>query len=135
MTGRPTIMLSGIIVTHGKLAEALREAAASIAGDASHLEIVSNDGLAPDELVGRVRAALERVPHGGGAIVFTDLGGGSCANACRPLIGVDARVRLVTGINLPMLVDFVLRRNDLDLDAMVARLLQRGQSSIQELRG
>ena len=128
-------MLTGIIVTHGTLAEAFREAAASVAGDASHLEVVSNDGLSPDEIAARVKAALDRVPPDGGAIVFIDLGGGSCANACRPLLGVDVRMRLVTGINLPMLVDFILRRNDLDLDAMVARLLQRGQSSIQELRG
>jgi mannose/fructose-specific phosphotransferase system component IIA len=127
-------MLSGIIVTHGKLAEALRDAAASIAGDASRLEIVSNDGLAPEELAAHVRAALARI-GGGGTIVFTDLGGGSCANACRIFAHDDPRVRIVTGINLPMLVDFVLRRDDLDLDSMVTRLLQRGQSSIQELRG
>jgi mannose/fructose-specific phosphotransferase system component IIA len=127
-------MTSGIIVTHGGLAEALRDAAAAIAGDSTSLEIVSNDGLSPDELVARVRDALRRAGPGG-AIVFTDLGGGSCANACRAILREHADVRLVTGINLPMLVDFVLRRGDLDLDALVERLLRRGQASIQELRG
>jgi hypothetical protein len=33
-----------------------------------------------------------------------------------------------------MLIDFVLRRQDLGLEPMVNRLLQRGQSSIQELK-
>jgi mannose PTS system EIIA component len=126
-------MLSGIIVTHGKLAEALRDAVASVAGDVANLEVVSNDNLSPDELWERVRAAHERAA-GDGTIVFTDLGGGSCTNAARSLLR-DPRVRLITGINLPMLVDFVLRRHDLELDALVERLLQRGQSSIQQLRG
>jgi len=127
-------MVSGIIVTHGKLADALRDAAANIAGDATHLDIVSNDDLSPDELVARVRSAVARAGEHG-TIVFTDLGGGSCATACLRVLRDHPNVRLVTGINLPMLVDFVLRRGDLELDALVARLLQRGQSSIQELRG
>jgi mannose/fructose-specific phosphotransferase system component IIA len=127
-------MISGIIVTHGKLAEALREAAAAVAGDASHLEIVSNDGLSQEELVLRVRDAIARAGDEG-AIVFTDLGGGSCAIASRLVLRERSNVRMVTGVNLAMLVDFVLRRADLEVDALVARLLQRGQSAIRELRG
>jgi mannose/fructose-specific phosphotransferase system component IIA len=126
-------MLSAIIVTHAGLAEALRDAAARIAGDGSHVEIVSNDGLSSEQLLSRIRDALG-VAGNGGTIVFTDMGGGSCATAVQMLLREYADVRLVTGVNLPMLVDFVLRRGDLDLDAMVKRLLQRGQSSIQELR-
>lgn len=127
-------MISGIIVTHGKLAEALLEASAAVAGDAGHLEVVSNDGLSQDQLVARVREALGRGDVEG-AIVFTDLGGGSCANACRAVLHENLNVRMVTGVNLPMLVDFVLRRGDLGLEALVERLLQRGRTAIQELRG
>lgn len=126
-------MLAGVIVTHAGLAEALRNAAQHIAGDATDLEIVSNDGLSADQLGERVRAVLDR-RGGEGCIVFTDMGGGSCATASLLLIRNYPNARLVTGVNLPMLVDFVLRRADLDLDAMVKRLLQRGLSSIQELR-
>lgn len=125
-------MLAGIIVTHGDLARALRAAAATIAGDVSRLEVVSNDGLTPEALLAEVQAAVDRAGDEG-AVVFSDLGGGSCATACQLALRGNPQVRLVTGVNLPMLVDFVLRRGDLDLDAMVARLLQRGQSSIQEL--
>lgn len=126
-------MLAGVIVTHAGLAEALRDAALHIAGDATDLEIVSNDGLSAEQLAERVRGVLDR-RGGEGCIVFTDMGGGSCATASLLLIRNYPNARLVTGVNLPMLVDFVLRRADLDLDAMVKRLLQRGLSSIQELR-
>jgi len=127
-----TTMLSGIIVTHAGLAEAMRAAAAHIAGDVRDFEVVSNDGCSSDSLRDLVRAALERTA-GRDTIVFTDMGGGSCATTCQELLRDYPHARLVTGVNLPMLVDFVLRRGDLSLDAMVTRLLQRGQSSIQEL--
>jgi len=126
-------MLAGVIVTHAGLAEALRDAALHIAGDASNLSIVSNDGLSVEQLSDQVRRVLDGL-GGTGCIVFTDMGGGSCATASQLLIRGYPDVRLVTGVNLPMLVDFVLRRSDLDLDSMVKRLLQRGLSSIQELR-
>jgi hypothetical protein len=34
-----------------------------------------------------------------------------------------------------MLADFVLRRDDHDLDTLVARMLERGRRSVQELKG
>ena len=128
-------MLSAIIVTHAALAQALREAAASIAGDVDHLEIISNVGLGPEEIVQRVREAIDRETQSEGCIVFCDLSGGSCATSSLLALHGHPRVRLLTGVNLPMLIDFVLRRHDLGLDAMAARLVQRGQSSIQELKG
>jgi mannose/fructose-specific phosphotransferase system component IIA len=44
-------------------------------------------------------------------------------------------VRVVSGVNLPMVMDFALRRNDHSLDEMVRRLLVRGRNSVQELEG
>lgn len=126
-------MLSGIIVTHAGLAESLRAAAARIAGDVSAIEVVSNEGLGAEPLLAEIRAAIERSP-GTDVVVFTDMGGGSCTTAVQMLLRDFPRARLVTGVNLPMLVDFVLRRSELDLEAMVARLVQRGQISIQELK-
>ena len=127
-------MLSAIIVTHASLAQALQEAAVKITGDASQIATISNDGLSADQIIAQVRAALDRAT-GDGTIVFVDLSGGSCATSSLQALRDRPGVRVLTGVNLPMLIDFVLRRADLGLDAMVARLLQRGQSSIQELKG
>lgn len=126
-------MLAGVIVTHAGLAAALNEAVKRVAGDSSMLLTVSNDGCSADEIRARVAAALD----GGrddGTIVFVDLAGGSCAIASLLALGERDRVRILSGVNLAMLVDFALRRADMSLDAMVERLLQRGKASIQELK-
>lgn len=126
-------MLAGVIVTHAGLATALNEAVARVAGDTSALVTVSNDGCSAEEIRARIAAALDG-KRDDGTIVFVDLAGGSCAVASLLALGERDRVRILSGVNLAMLVDFALRRGDLSLDAMVERLLQRGKASIQELK-
>lgn len=127
-------MLAGVIVTHAGLAAAMQEAVTRVAGEAGTLVSVSNDGCSAEEIRGRIAAALDGRPDDG-TIVFVDLAGGSCAIASLLALGDRDRVRILSGVNLAMLVDFALRRGDLSLDAMVERLLQRGRASIQELKG
>jgi mannose/fructose-specific phosphotransferase system component IIA len=124
----------GIIVTHADLAAALRHAAQRVAGDAEDLQTVSNEGLSPDALGKRIVDAVKMV-NGAPCIVMVDLQGGSCATACMSQLHALPNVRVVSGINLPMLADFVLRRDDHDLDTLVARMLERGRRSVQELKG
>lgn len=126
-------LLAGVIVTHAGLATALNEAVARVAGDSAGLVTVSNEGCSADEIRARVAAALDG-RHDDGTIVFVDLAGGSCAVASLVALEDRDHVRILSGVNLAMLVDFALRRGDLSLDAMVERLLQRGKASIQELK-
>lgn len=130
----PTPRLAGVIVTHARLGEALRDAVGRVAGDVVGLEPVSNDDLGQEELARRVRSAIDAI-GAEGCIVFVDSRGSSCATGCLDAVRGDERVRVIAGVNLPMLVDFVLRRNDHDLDAMVERLLLRGRNSVQLLKG
>lgn len=127
-------LIHGIIVTHADLANALRTAAARVAGDVSGVEALSNDGLSPAELGQRIVAAIERL-EGAPCLVMVDFQGGSCANACMAEVHAMPNVRVISGINLPMLADFLLRRHDLQLDALVERVLERGHRSVQALKG
>ena len=126
--------MAGVIVTHAGLAEALRAAAAAVAGDAAGLATLSNEGLSQEDLGQRVRALVAGL-EAPACIVFVDSRGSSCATGCLFALRDLANVRVIAGVNLPMLVDFLLRRNDHDLDAMVERLLQRGRSSVLLLKG
>lgn len=118
--------LRGVVVCHGRLAGALVEAAEEISGVTGTLTPVSNSGCDRGALEERVEAAVGAGP----AVVFVDLSSGSCLFAVlNRLRGVGA-ARVVTGVNLAMLVDFVFHRT-LPLDEAAARAAIAGGKAIR----
>jgi mannose/fructose-specific phosphotransferase system component IIA len=117
----------GIVVAHSELARALITAVESIAGTTEGALVpLSNDGLGPEA----IRERLDELAGDGPAIVFADLREGSCGLAARAVcMGDGPRRALVTGVNLPVLLDFVMKRH-LPLDDLVARLVERGRAAI-----
>jgi HPr kinase/phosphorylase len=70
-----------------------------------------------ERLIGRMQTA----------ILFTDLGSGSCGFVCRSIGRVEADVAVVTGVNLPMLLDFVFHR-DLPSVELAFRVAEKGRT-------
>jgi mannose/fructose-specific phosphotransferase system component IIA len=95
--------LRGVVVCHGGLAQALVEAAESISGVTGVLLPVSNSGCDRDALEARVDEAVDGQP----SVVFVDLASGSCLFAVLKRLRALPGVKVVTGVNLAMLVDFV----------------------------
>jgi mannose/fructose-specific phosphotransferase system component IIA len=119
-------ILRGVVVCHGGMAKALVEAAEQISGVEGGLVPVSNTGCDRDTLEQRVLAAVEGQP----AVVFVDLASGSCLFAVLKRLRGEASVKVVTGVNLAMLVDFVFHRSLPPQDA-AARAVAAGQASIR----
>jgi mannose/fructose-specific phosphotransferase system component IIA len=112
------------------MARGLVDAVGRIAGEAvGGLTAVSNEGKGPEQL----RSELDAVAGQGPTIVFADLQSGSCGQAAAYTCRGQTQRAVVCGVNLPMLLDFVFHR-DLPLDELVARLVERGRSSIQAAR-
>lgn len=99
-------MIGGLIVTHGRLAHELLNAAQMIEGDLRGIEAVPLDWNEPVEQAReRIRSALDRVDGGQGVIIFTDMFGGTPSNISLSFLETN-RVEIVTGVNLPMIVKF-----------------------------
>ena len=118
--------LLGVVVCHGPLAEALVRAAEQISGIKGALVPVTNSGCDRDTLEQRVLSAVNGQP----AIVFVDLPSGSCSVAVLKRLRGEPSVRVVTGVNLAMLVDFVFHRTLSPGDA-AARVVAAGEKSIR----
>ena len=118
--------LRGVVVCHGALAGALVEAAESISGVKGALLPVSNSGCDRDALEERVAQAVDRRP----TIVFVDLASCSCLFAVLHRLRAKPDVRVVTGVNLAMLVDFVFHRTLSPEDA-AARAVAAGNRAIR----
>lgn len=116
----------GLVVAHASVAAGLVDAVARIAGtDADALQALSNEGCGPDLLRERLGGLLGPGP----AVVFTDLGSGSCAFAARRIALERPGTAVVTGVNLPILLDFVFNRT-LPLAELVPRLVEKGRAGV-----
>ena len=100
--------LRGVVVGHGGIAAALVDAAEEISGIRGVLVPVSNSGLGKEALEQRVLQALDGQP----AVVFVDLPSGSCLFAAMRQLPGRPDVRVVTGVNLIMLLDFLFHREE-----------------------
>lgn len=118
--------LRGVVVCHGRLAVALVEAAEQISGVTGALTPVSNTGCDRGALEERVADAVGAGP----AIVFVDLSSGSCLFAVLNRLRAAAAAKVVTGVNLAMLVDFVFHRT-LAVDEAAARAAIAGGKAIR----
>ena len=113
-----------MVVAHGDLASALVGAVEGISDVRDALTPVSNVGLTPDELARRVAGAAGDGP----ALVFVDMASGSCAFAGRRIARDAEGVAVISGVNLPMLLDFVFHR-EMDLRALAERVVEKGRSA------
>ncbi len=97
-------MIGLVIVTHGGLAREFRAALEHIVGVQEHLETIS---IGPDddmeERRTHIQNAISQVDNGDGVVLLTDMFGGTPSNLAISVME-EARVEVVAGINLPMLV-------------------------------
>ena len=121
-----------LIVMHADLAAALLRAAATVYGPVDDVDVLSNEGLSRADLE---HAIVERVSRWtGGGLVLTDFWGGSC-HMSSAIAARGRSVQVLTGLNLPTLIDFLHNRDTLNVDALAERLLKKGQESIRLQRG
>jgi mannose PTS system EIIA component len=128
-------MIGIVIVTHGRLAEELVNAARAIVGEVPRIAAVSmgwsDDASVAREAIARAMAevgeAAEDAPAEGGVLVLTDMFGGTPTNLSLPFL--SPTVEIVTGVNLPMLIKLVQSREGSLRE--IARLVRdEGQEAI-----
>ena len=101
-------MIGIVVVTHGRIAEELVNAARTIVGEIPAIAAVSigwgDDASACRQSIERGLAGV----GGGDALVLTDMFGGTPTNLSLPYL--SPRVEIVTGVNLPMLIKLTSQR-------------------------
>jgi len=122
--------MNGIfVIAHAPLASALRQCVLHVFPDAegslAALDVPPNQP--PDETLAQSRQllALQGAPH---TLILTEVFGATPCNVASKLIdGVSTR--LVTGVNLPMLLRAVSYRHE-SLDALVSRSMLGGTQGV-----
>ncbi|HQD08004.1 MAG TPA: PTS sugar transporter subunit IIA [Coprothermobacter proteolyticus] len=121
-----------LIVTHGRLGEGLLDAMQMIAGPQEKVDFVSlKEGDSIDELKERILSAVKMLDDGSGVLVFVDMFGASPSNAAAYLL--NENVEVITGVNLPMLLEIVSFRESSSLQELSANAMTAGVESIKNL--
>ena len=120
-----------LLVTHQSLGTALLRVACGIFGTCpTKAEALEVENDAPCEvLLAQARGQMERLDSGDGVLVLTDIYGSTPANLARDLLDGPGRVRLLAGVNLPMLVR-ALSYASLDLDSLVEKAFVGGRDGV-----
>ncbi len=105
-------MIGLVIVTHGRLAEAFRDAIEHIVGPQEALDAIC---IGPDDDMDarrqQILASVQEVNRGQGVLLLTDMFGGTPSNLALTALAKNG-VEVIAGINLPLLVKLMsLRQN------------------------
>lgn len=120
-----------VIVAHGTVADCLMDGIQGILGKQTGWETVSNRGLGLRELNAEVSRAVERLQKDHDVVVFSDMPGGSCHHACQEFLQHAEDVRVITGINLMMLLEFFVKREHTTLEQLLNLIIDRGRDSVR----
>ncbi|MBU6266207.1 MAG: PTS sugar transporter subunit IIA [Sphingomonadales bacterium] len=123
-------MIGMILVTHGRLAEEFVHAMEHVVG---RQDAVATVCIGPNDDAEKRRReiadAIKAVNSGDGAIILTDLFGGTPSNLAISLMDAG-KVEVIAGINLPMLIRLAGARKTGNVKAAVAAARDAGRNYI-----
>jgi PTS system mannose-specific IIA component len=123
-------MIGLVLVTHGKVGVELLAAMEHVVGKQTHTKAIS---IGPeDDMQGRrsdILAAVKETDAGEGVIVVTDMFGGTPSNLAISIME-QAKVEVISGANLPMLIKLASTRASESLHAAALGAQEAGRKYI-----
>ena len=128
-------MFAILVGTHGSFATELVKTCEMICGATANVKAITLvPGEGPDDVVAKYEAAIAEMDTENGVIFLNDLFGGSPYNAaCRLAIG-NENYGIVTGVNLPMLIETIglqLTAGDMGIKEIIEKAVAAGQGGVQ----
>ena len=123
-------MIGLVIITHGGLAKEFRAALEHVVGAQPQIETIS---IGPEDDMEMRREeilqAVGRVESGRGVAVLTDMFGGTPSNLAISVME-DAKIEVICGINLPMLIKLATIRAETPLADAINQAKDAGRKYI-----
>jgi PTS system mannose-specific IIA component len=123
-------MIGLVLVTHGRLAAEFVSALEHVVGPQRNVEAVC---IGPEDDMemrrNEILDAVARCDTGAGVVVLTDMFGGTPSNLAISIMD-RARIEVIAGVNLPMLIKLASVRNTEPLVAAVQAAREAGRKYI-----
>ncbi|GMG97547.1 PTS sugar transporter subunit IIA [Tepidimicrobium xylanilyticum] len=123
-----------LVITHGKFGIELLKSVEMIMGeqeDAKALGLQLGDNV--DDLRNEVeKIILENEKEDKETIIFVDILGGSPSNIALYVLKKHNSVKLVTGVNMPMLIEIFQSRDLVELDELLEKIINSSMEGINK---
>ena len=123
-------MIGMVLVTHGRLAAEFVAALEHVVGPQRNIAAVC---IGPDDDMEKRRQdilrCVEEVDAGQGVVLLTDMFGGTPSNLAISVMD-KAKIEVIAGINLPMLIKLATLRENSELDHAVIEARDAGRKYI-----
>lgn len=130
-------MIGIVLVSHGKLAEGMKDALKMFFGD--DMEAIESVSLTPEKSVEtfmeELQQTITQVDQGEGVVVFADLYGGTPFN--QAIQKASGSCRLISGMNIGMVMEFLaIRMSEISIqEVSFEELMQTGKEGIRYSEG
>ena len=124
-------MIGLVVATHGEFGASLLSTLRTILGESEGVVSVPLD---PQDSLESFQTKLEKAirdvdPQGSGTLVMVDMLGGTPFNVSIRL-ATEKKVKVLTGVNLPMLLKALSHREEADLDRLCAEIQDAARQGI-----
>lgn len=125
-----------IIGTHGTAAEQLLKTTEMLLGEQDNVAFIDFvPGENAETLIDKYNVKISELDTDGGVLFLVDTWGGSPFNAAGRIAVDKENYEVVTGVNIPMLVEtFMARDDNPGFDALVALALETGREGVKALK-
>jgi PTS system mannose-specific IIA component len=126
-------MVGVLLISHGDLAKGIISSASMLVSElkqAASLTLWPEDN--PDEFTEKLETAVKELDTGEGVFILADMLGGTPANQAVRVLG--DKVRMLTGLSLPMLYSFLtIREETSDFAVLVKDVMAEAKDSITDV--
>ena len=106
-------MIQLVVACHGRFAEELVNSAAMVFGEAEGVHAVTfMPGEGPEDLIRKYEAIIAATGSADDVLFLVDLFGGSPYNAAIRVVAPTAKADVLSGVNLPMLLELLDSRDE-----------------------
>ncbi|MDE0993768.1 MAG: PTS sugar transporter subunit IIA [Rhodospirillales bacterium] len=123
-------MIGLVLVTHGRLAEELISALEHVVGPQTNVTAVC---IGPDDDMevrrSEILGSAIKANEGDGAVVLTDMFGGTPSNLAISIMD-KAKIEVIAGVNLPMLIKLASVREKETLEQAIVSAQEAGRKYI-----
>ncbi|MGD0566726.1 MAG: PTS sugar transporter subunit IIA [Candidatus Goldiibacteriota bacterium] len=123
-------MVGIIIISHSTLAESLKTTVSLIVGENENVRtigLMKNDRM--EDFAARLKKTVEDADKGDGVLILADMFGGTPCNTALSLFGTSERVRIITGVNLPIVIEAIMHSGR-PVDELGKLIMERRDKSI-----